>query len=131
MLTVDQRWIVAGASGAFFTFGFAPMFFLAVRRRWKSLGAWRQIMLTVIVSWVVISSHRLFIEIPVNTAYAHSQGNLMYDGVGGNVATLLIVAWFVPLLECSFLILAGFLYSRIKPKPPNQSTEPSIAPNEF
>lgn len=55
------------------------------------------------VAWFMRVVFRVTIEVPLYTVVAREKGNDMYDGVGGNVATLLM-GWCGPLIACLFFV---------------------------
>ncbi len=101
-----ERNALVDAVGFIIGFPLAPL--LAVLLRQSRSPANRKWLAPVLVavgcSWFLQIIYRSRVELPMNMKIAAAKGDLMYDGVGGNVA-ILLMGWFFPLLGC--LVVAG------------------------
>jgi len=111
--------IIIELSGLVITFGI-PIIVLTYPKfpRWpRSIGA--RLFLTVLAVWLLLIVHRMA-SLPTLIRDAEAAGNIMYDGVGGNVA-ILFTGWFVGLIGCiPALIISGVVgwaSKRRMPKP--------------
>lgn len=114
--------MLVGLGGMFYNFAFAPLLLSALALRHVKKPRWiLDIALTVFVTWLIVCVYRLFIQVPVNTARANARGDFTYDDVGGNVATILIVAWLFPLIECGIVRLAFGVIAELQKRSRTQS----------
>lgn len=58
----------------------------------------------MLISWILQIAFRILVEVPVKAQIAQAQGDMLYDGVGGNVATL-FTGWLLPLLACLLIVM--------------------------
>jgi hypothetical protein len=65
----------------------------------------------VLFSWLIQNFYRIRVELPVNIQRAESRGNFEYDGVGGNVAVLMM-GWLYPLVACLVVIAVSKMISK-------------------
>ncbi len=108
-MTLADRDIVVGVIGFVIAIPMAPLLALALKRsRLFATATWKApITIAVVVSWVLQIAFRTAIELPLNLEKAKVRGDLMYDGVGGNVAVLM-AGWLEPLILC--LALVGVIH---------------------
>ena len=68
-------------------------------RSWPRLiqSTARGILLATAIGWPILIFYRIFVEVPLNMDLAQSRGDMMYDGVGGNAATIMF-GWLFALL---------------------------------
>lgn len=59
----------------------------------------RGVILATAIGWLLLIFYRIFVEVPLNMDIAQGRGDMMYDGVGGNAATV-VLGWLFALL-CS------------------------------
>jgi hypothetical protein len=100
-----DRDIIVGIAGFAIAIPLAPILALALKRsRLFAASSWTApIALAVAASWALQIIFRIAIELPLNMERAKAKGDLMYDGVGGNVA-ILMAGWLEPLILCLALV---------------------------
>ena len=100
----EQKWELAGWGSAFIAFAFGPILLAWLRLRNKPEDrTWAGPMaLAVLSAWILQMFYRDAIEVPINMARAAARGDLMYDGVGGSAA-IMLMGWVMPLLSCTVL----------------------------
>jgi hypothetical protein len=109
-MTLAHRDIVVGVMGFVIAMPMAPLLALALKRsRLFTASTWRApVAVAVAVSWLSQIVFRIVIELPLNLEKAKVRGDLMYDGVGGNVAVF-TAGWLQPLILC--LALVGIMHA--------------------
>jgi hypothetical protein len=116
-MSVEQQWIFAGYGHVFLALGLAPLLlFLLVRKKLPSERKWnRKILICTLLAWFLQMQYRTTVELPISMHRAELHGDTMYDGVGGNVA-ILLMGWFWPLILCFFVRLLFKIYDRFQTK---------------
>ena len=66
-----------------------PLLIYAIRPRTGERRLAPRFLVSVLVVWIGLVAHRSLIGLPVAMRRAEANGNLEYDGVGGNVAYLI------------------------------------------
>ena len=108
-MTLAHRDIIVGVMGFVIAMPMAPLLALALKRtRLFTASTWKTpVAAAVAVSWLFQIGFRMAIELPLNLEKAKARGDLMYDGVGGNVAVF-TAGWLQPLILC--LALVGVMH---------------------
>jgi hypothetical protein len=105
-MSIDR--ILIEFAGMFILFG-VPIIVIAYPKfpRWPRSVVGRFVA-TILVVWFLLIVHRLA-SLPTLIRDAEAAGNMMYDGVGGNVA-ILVMGWFMAAIGCvPALILATII----------------------
>ena len=96
MMSLEQKWELAGWGHLFLSLGFPILVFWGLSRT-RAQSLMLRIGITTLLTWFLRNAYRASVEISINTAYARARGDEMYDGVGGNVVIMLL-GWFEPLV---------------------------------
>ncbi|MCD6049491.1 MAG: hypothetical protein K0Q55_894 [Verrucomicrobia bacterium] len=98
LLDILSTWV-----GVFLIFGLPWMIFRRQAKNGQPDYALRFFM-SVIAVWGALIVHRLFMDLPIRLEMAQARGDLMYDGVGGNVG-ILVSGWLPGILGalCAYL----------------------------
>jgi len=102
---MDQETIanLAGIGHGLIVFALPLLLMFGVCQR-RSVKRWKMpVALAVIIAWFVRILYRTTFENPLYINLAENEGDNMYDGVGGNVATLFF-GWIEPLIACLLFV---------------------------
>lgn len=92
---------------------------------WKQI--WIRTLFITLLVWITLMNFRIVYEIPWNRIVMDiEKRNPEYDGVGGNVA-LLVLGWIFPFLQClATLCVTRFFLTRYGPsrKPNSEPVSP-------
>jgi hypothetical protein len=109
-----------GIGHALIAFILPPWLMFGIYRK-RSLKRWvMPLVVAVSVAWFLRLIYRTTIEAPHYITVARGKGDDMYDGVGGNVATLL-TAWFEPLMMCLLFLGIVRIFNRIRKSKPGDA----------
>ena len=89
----------------------AYLFYRCPKTGEKNLGP--RFMLGTIGSWAGLVLHRELIGLPVAIARAEAEGDLLYDGVGGNAA-LLFGGWILGIISSAVALVAYLALNYIR-----------------
>jgi hypothetical protein len=90
---------------------FAPIRRLAA---WKT---WQRVLLACVISWPVLLTYQFLVVLPLVHRVAKATGNPQMDGVGGNVA-ILLMGWSAPLPWAALMIIGRWLWRRYARRSP-------------
>ena len=119
-MDIEQKWLLVGLGSYTIALILPPALLIYLRvRKGVTHDKWLlSALITVLAVWLIRNVYRLGLEAPVSWARAQKHGDMMYDGVGGNVAVLL-AGWLEPLVVCILVILccelANLLVKRFAP----------------
>jgi len=104
----EPQYLILEITGVFVILVLPPLIAYSVRKRRKPESRFwpMPIVIAVVISWLFRIFYRIRVELPLNIQNARSSGDIEYDGVGGNVAVLMM-GWVEPLIAC--LIFVGIL----------------------
>jgi hypothetical protein len=91
-----------------------PLLIFGYRPRTGERRMAARFFVSVLLVWIGLVAHRLFIGLPVAMRRAAANGNTEYDGVGGNVAYL-IGGWMMGLIGATVaLVIFGIAKSILR-----------------
>ena len=89
-----------------------PLLIYAIRPRTAERRLAPRFWVSVLVVWIGLVAHRSFIGLPLALRRAHANGNLEYDGVGGNAAYL-VAGWLPGLFGATVALGLFWICERI------------------
>jgi hypothetical protein len=120
-MEIELIWKITGLGHLLIACLLPPTLMIYLRKRKpNSEQKWTTYLLvSVLITWIIRSTYRMTIEVPINIQRARNAGDEMYDGVGGNVVTLFF-GWLEPLIFCLLTILIFKVIKVLK-----RNTEPA------